>query len=105
MFEDTMMAFEPVRVPYRKGALTFEALTVFEPTIDPYTFVADTLTALMVFDPYTFPYRFDAETYPLVLIPKSETYVFVPTDRRFKGFEFTIPMLPKVMREVPGFVN
>jgi hypothetical protein len=51
------------------------------------------------------PYRFDAETYPMVLMPNSDTYVFVPTDRRFKGFEFTIPTFPEVTKDVRPFVN
>jgi hypothetical protein len=51
VFEDTMMAFEPVRVPYRKGALTLDALTAFDPEIAPYKLRADTLTALIALDP------------------------------------------------------
>jgi hypothetical protein len=74
------MLFEPERVPYMVEALT-------------------------VFDPDMFPKKSEADTNPFVLIPNAETYVFDPIDKRFKGFEFAIPMFPDVIKEFPAFVN
>jgi hypothetical protein len=89
------MVFVPAIDPYK-----VEAVTVFDPVIVPYIVDPE-----IVFVPAIFPYRFAPEMYPLVFIPNAETYTFVPIDSKFRGFEFTMPMLPRVMREFPGFVN
>ncbi len=102
--------FEPAILPYRDAPHMVEPDMLLEPLIPPYMFTAstveaDTDKAVMEFDPTTFPNKSAPDTNPSVLIPNSETYVFAPIDKRLRGFEFAIPMLPDVMREFPGFVN
>ena len=60
---------------------------------------------VIVFEPATFPKKFKAETFPDVFTRTGELYVFAPMDKRFRGFELTIPTLPDVMKDVRPFVN